>query len=95
MRRHGTIRPAGDQVSVISGTTHFHYDRAGHLIAESDGSGNLQDEYVYLDDTPIAFITSIGIDFIHPDHLGTPQKMTDPSQNVVWDGGASDPFMMG
>ncbi len=74
--------------------TDFHYDRGGHLIAESDGAGNVEREYVFLDDTPIAFITPSGIDFIHPDHLGTPQKMTDANQNIVWDGGGSDPFMM-
>jgi RHS repeat-associated protein len=81
--------------AVTSGTTHFHYDRAGHLIAESDGSGNVQREYVFLGDTPVAFVTPTGgIDIIHADHLGTPQKMTDATQAVVWDGGASDPFMM-
>ena len=76
------------------GTTHFHYDRSGHLVAESDGSGNVLREYVFLGDTPVAFISASGIDIIHTDHLGTPQKMTDAGQNIVWDGGASDPFMM-
>ena len=86
-------RPARDQ-DAGTAATHFHYDRGGHLIAESDGSGNVQREYVFLDDTPIAFITPSGTDFIHPNHLGTPQKMTDANQNIVWDGGCSDPFMM-
>jgi RHS repeat-associated protein len=92
-----TLNYLGQRVikaAVQTGTTHFHYDRAGHLIAESDGSGNVVDEYVYLDDTPLAFVTPTSIDFIHADHLGTPQKMTDANQNLVWDGGASDPFMM-
>ncbi len=85
----------GQRVIKAVGTaaTDFHYDRGGHLIAESDGAGNVEREYVFLDDTPIAFITPSGIDFIHPDHLGTPQKMTDANQNIVWDGGGSDPFM--
>ena len=63
--------------------THFHYDRGGHLIAESDGSGNVQREYVFLDPTLIAFITPRGSDFIHPDHLGTLRKMTNANQNIV------------
>jgi YD repeat-containing protein len=36
-----TLNYLGQRVikaAAISGTTHFHYDRAGHLIAESDGS---------------------------------------------------------
>ena len=31
-----------------SGTTQFVYDQAGHLLAESDGSGNTLTEYVCL-----------------------------------------------
>ena len=23
--------------------------------------------------------------YVHPDHLGTPQRITDGGQNVVWD----------
>ncbi|MBX3443840.1 MAG: RHS repeat protein [Planctomyces sp.] len=79
----------GERVSktVSSTTTHFHYDEAGHLIAESDGStGNVIREYVWLDDMPLAQIESGGsIYYIHPDHLNTPQKITDASKNIVWD----------
>ena len=54
------------------------------------------DEYVWLDDLPLAYISGFGggTDFIHTDHLGAPQKMTDSAQNLAWDGGASDPFML-
>jgi uncharacterized protein RhaS with RHS repeats len=69
-----TLNYLGQRVikSAIAGTIDFHYDRAGHLIAESDAAGNVQREYVYLGDTPVAFVTASGIDFIHADHLGTP-----------------------
>jgi YD repeat-containing protein len=37
-------------------TTVYHYDSAGHLIAESDAQGNVQTEYIYLGDMPVAVI---------------------------------------
>lgn len=39
-------------------TTVYHYDAAGHLIAESGEAGQPLREYVYLDDLPLAFIRS-------------------------------------
>jgi len=52
-------------------------------------------QYVWLDDLPLAFISFGSIDYIHTDHLGTPQKMTDSGQSLVWDGATSDPFLFG
>jgi RHS repeat-associated protein len=74
---------------------YFHYDRESHLIAESLFGGFEWHEYIWLDDLPLAFITLSAIDYIHTDHLGAPQKMTDGSQTIVWDGAGSDPFMLG
>jgi RHS repeat-associated protein len=77
-----------------TGALDSHYDLAGHLLDEHIGTATQRD-YVWLDDLPLAFITNgTTLDYIHTDHLGTPQKMTDGGQNVVWDGGASDPFML-
>jgi RHS repeat-associated protein len=43
-------------------------------------------EYVWLGDMPLAKIDSAGtIAYIHPDHLNTPQKMTDATQAIVFD----------
>ncbi len=78
----------GERVSktVGSTTTHFHYDLARHLVAESAASGAVIREYIWFNDTPIAQIEPGGrIYFIHPDHLNTPQKLTDNSRTVVWD----------
>jgi RHS repeat-associated protein len=77
-------------------TTHFIFDRLGHLLAEADGAtGATQKEYIWLDDLPVAMVDDTGaspvITYIHTDHLGTPQKMTDASMNLVWDG-VFDPF---
>ena len=52
------INALGQRVKKTSGSdmTIYHYDTAGHLLAESDGAGNLQREYVWLDDTPLAVL---------------------------------------
>jgi hypothetical protein len=69
-----------------AGAFDFHYDEAGHLIAESDGtSGAVRNEYIWLDDMPVAMVSAGTLYFIHPDHLGTPQRITDANQNIVWD----------
>jgi len=69
-----------------STVTHFVNDRAGHLLAESNGAtGAAQTEYLWLDDMPLALVTGGNLYFIHPDHLGTPQKATDAAQNLAWD----------
>ena len=74
-------------------TTQFVFDRFGHLLEEANGSGTVQKEYIWLDDLPVAMVdaTTNTIYFVHTDQLGTPQKITDGSANVVWDG-VYDPF---
>ena len=85
------------RVQKIAGgiTTQFVFDRSGHLLEEANGSGAVQREYIWLDDLPVAMIDDTGsspaIYYIHTDQLGTPQKMTDGSANIVWDN-LSDPF---
>ncbi len=71
----------------------LHYDGAGHLIAESNATGVFRRQYIWLDDLPVAYYQAGSLFFVHTDHLGAPQKMTDGSQSIVWDGAASDPFM--
>ncbi len=41
-------------------------------------------EYIYLNGEPLAFVEDNEMFFIHGDHLGTPQYMTDSEQSVVW-----------
>jgi len=40
--------------TVQGATTLFHYDGAGHLIAETDSGGSTRVEYLYLGDIPVA-----------------------------------------
>ncbi|MBI5506118.1 MAG: hypothetical protein HY899_15085 [Deltaproteobacteria bacterium] len=75
------------------------YDLSGHLLAEYATDGLVPQvlrEYIWLDDTPVALIDHTGAGdaqllAIHTDHLRRPQKLTDASQALVWDG-QFDPF---
>lgn len=83
-------------VKAAATTTDFVYDRAGHMIAEmSDTTGTALREYVWMDDTPVAMVDYSGgspvVYDIHADHLGRPQKLTDQSGGLQWDG-VFDPF---
>lgn len=67
-------------------TTHFHYDQERHLVGESQANGAVAREYIWLGDLPLAQVEADGrIYYIHPDHLHTPQKMTDSTRAIVWD----------
>ncbi len=83
------------QKTVGAATTPFVLDRFGHLLAEANGSGAAQKEYIWLDDVPVAVVDDTGaapvLYFIHTDQLGTPQKVTGPGGSIVWDN-TSDPF---
>jgi len=75
----------------------FFYDEAGHALGQYTGSGTFSNETVWMGDIPVATLrpkTGGGVDvyYIHTDHLNTPRKITQPSDNKVrwrWD---SDPF---
>ncbi|UTW46347.1 RHS domain-containing protein [bacterium SCSIO 12696] len=75
--------------STASGNTHYLYAGNGELLAELDDTGQAIREYIYLSGQPLAVAayapsTPASIYFIHNDHLGTPQVITDGSQQVVW-----------
>ena len=87
------------QKTTKHGTTVYHYDQQGHLIAETAKTGELQRAYVWLNDMPLAQIDRHGkgeeksrkakpaketIAYLHTDHLGTPRIATDANQQIVW-----------
>jgi RHS repeat-associated protein len=72
-----------------AGTTLLVYDEAGHLLGEYTGSGAVIQETVWMGDIPVATLqpsgTSIATYYVHTDHLGTPRKITRPSDNsLMW-----------
>lgn len=80
-----TYNGKGERVKKIgTDTTLFFYDQGGQLIAETDATGNTLREYLYVDGQPLAYVTGGNVNFIHTDHLGTPQLLTDTNQQVVW-----------
>jgi len=72
-------------------TIHFIYDQTGQVIAEIDAAtGATLREYIYVNGHQIAIVDDTGSQdettyFVHNDHLGTPKKITDDVQAVVWD----------
>lgn len=82
-------------IKAATSTSDFLYDQAGHMIAEASSTGAWIREYIWMDDQPVAMVdwtsASPVVYDIHTDHLGRPQKLTDQSGTLVWDG-VFDPF---
>ena len=63
----------------------FIYDLNGQLIGEYDSSSSTIMEYVYLNGKTLALLNNQNeIYFVHNDHLGTPQHMSNLASNIVW-----------
>jgi RHS repeat-associated protein len=82
-----TFNGAGQRIKKVTQieTRIFHYDLWGHLIAETNQSGQLLAEYIYLGDQLLAMIKpGEAAYYFHNDHLGTPQVLTDGTGSVSW-----------
>ena len=54
------------------------------LVAEANVNGKVTSQYMYLGDRPVAKLEGKALYYIHSDHIGTPQLVTDESKKVVW-----------
>jgi RHS repeat-associated protein len=85
------------QKSGNGGTTILMYDEAGNILGEYTGTGALVQETVWMGDIPVATLrpngstgctSTVCIFYVHSDHLGTPRKVTRPSDSALmwrWD----------
>ncbi|MDD2273238.1 MAG: DUF6531 domain-containing protein [Desulfuromonadaceae bacterium] len=62
--------------------TYFVFALQGKLIMES---GVTNAEYVFLNGGAFAKLEGQTLYYIHADHLGTPQKMTDSQNQIIWE----------
>jgi RHS repeat-associated protein len=63
----------------------FHYDLLGHIIAETNQSGQMLAEYIYLGDQLLAMIKpGETAYYYYSDHLETPQVLTDGAGSFAW-----------
>jgi len=68
----------------VNGVTTY-YIYSGHMLqGEYDANGDLIKEYVYNGSTPIAVVTATTISKIYADHLDTPRRVADATNNIIW-----------
>jgi RHS repeat-associated protein len=82
-----TYNGAGQRIKKVTQTETriFHYDLLGHLIAETNQTGQMLAEYVYLGDQLLSMIKpGEAVYYYYNDHLGTPQVLTDDTQSIAW-----------
>ncbi|MEX2650787.1 MAG: RHS repeat-associated core domain-containing protein [Alphaproteobacteria bacterium] len=75
-----------------SSGTHYHYALDAMLLAESTAAGAASEEYIVLPDSalPLAVVSDpqgapATLAFVHADHVGASQKITNGAKVAVWD----------
>jgi RHS repeat-associated protein len=74
------VRKAG-----AGGNFNYVYGPGGTLLGETASGGTtLNTQYIWLGGSPVAMIRAGVLYFIHGDHLGRPDTITNSSGSVVW-----------
>lgn len=75
VRRHGF--PSTD--------VRYLFDASGTLVAETgNNSSDLESFYIYHQGQVVALVRGTSLYYVHTDHLGRPEVLTDENQDVVW-----------
>lgn len=83
--REDGLRAAKVVAGPTAGTTLFHFDLDGNVIAETDAAGTVLREVVWADGLPVAQVDpAAGTTWLHVDHLGTPRVGTSSAGAVTW-----------
>ncbi|WP_429002982.1 RHS repeat domain-containing protein [Xanthomonas sacchari] len=91
--RNGTLameyryNERGEQVRRFLGTTNTYtvYDEAGHWMGDYDTTGKAVQQAIWLDDLPVGVLTGTALNYVQPDHLGTPRAVIDSARDVaIW-----------
>lgn len=65
-------------------TTRFVYGLDGQLLTERNNHTNQTSQHLYLNGQPVALVRDGQVYSVMPDHLGRPELLVDPNNQVVW-----------
>jgi len=74
----------GERVKKSSGT-YYWFSPSGQVLAQTDASGNMQQEYIYFTGRTARRDASGNVYYYFSDQVGTTQLITDASGNVCYD----------
>ncbi|QQQ01283.1 RHS repeat-associated core domain-containing protein [Lysobacter enzymogenes] len=85
---------AGERVATTGATTaaidtYTLYDEDGSWIGDYNSAGAAKQQAVWFDSVPVGLVIGSGstqsLQYVQPDHLGTPRAVIDPARNVaIW-----------
>ncbi len=73
-----------------SGYNYYYYDEAGQLIAEYALTGKIWKEYIYLHGQVVGYARNGVLYYVHNDHLGRAERITNSSKGTVWKANNND-----